>query len=52
MIIISIDKNAKITYKDIIETVKTAIEEGKINKEDIDKIVLNILSWKYYKGLL
>lgn len=52
MIIISIDKNTKITYKDIIETVKTAIEEGKINKEDIDKVVLNILSWKYYKGLL
>lgn len=52
MIIISIDKNKKITYKDIIETVKTAIEEGKINKEDIDKKVLNILSWKYYKGLL
>ncbi len=52
MIIISIDKNTKITYKDIIETVKTAIEEGKINKEDIDKIVLHILSWKYYKGLL
>lgn len=52
MIIISIDKNTKITYKNIIETVKTAIEEGKINKEDIDKKVLNIISWKYYKGLL
>lgn len=52
MIIVTIDKNTKITYKDIIETVKTAIEEGKINEEDIDKIVLNILSWKYYKGLL
>lgn len=52
MIILSIDKSTKITYKDIIETVKTAIEEGKINEEDIDKIVQNILSWKYYKGLL
>lgn len=52
MIIVSIDKNTQITYKDIIETVKTAIAEGKINKEDIDKKVLNILSWKYYKGLL
>ena len=52
MIIVTIDKNTQITYKDIIETVKTAIEEGKINEEDIDKIVLNILSWKYYKGLL
>ena len=30
MIIVTIDKNTKITYKDIIETVKTAMEEGKL----------------------
>lgn len=52
MIIVTIDKNTKITYKDIIETVKTAIEEGKISSKLIDKLALNVLSWKYYKGLL
>lgn len=51
MIIVTIDKNTKITYKDIIETVKKKVEEGKISRELIDELALNVLSWKYYKGL-
>lgn len=35
-------------YKDIIN----AIKNGKIKEEQIDKSVLKILAWKYYKGLI
>lgn len=59
MIIVSIDKsttdkvtNEKVTYKTMIESVKSEIENGTISKERIDESVTRILAWKYYKGLL
>lgn len=59
MIIVSIDKsttdkvtNEKVTYKTMIESVKSEIENGTISKERIDESVIRILAWKYYKGLL
>ncbi len=39
-------------YKKSIEDTKTAIEEGKISEEMIDKLVVRALAWKYYKGLI
>ena len=59
IIIISIDKstkdkitNQKVTYETIIKSVKNAIQDGTINQNDIDKAVIRILAWKYYKGLM
>lgn len=59
MIIISIDKsttdkitNTKMTYETVIKSVQEALENGTINEEIIDKAVMRILAWKYYKGLM
>lgn len=39
-------------YKDGIKAVKNAINNNKISEEQINKIALRILAWKYYKGLM
>lgn len=59
MIIVSIDKsttdkvtNEKVTYKTMIESVKSEIDNGTIPEERINESVIRILAWKYYKGLL
>lgn len=59
MIIISIDKNStdkltktQVNYASIIQSVKDNLEKGEVSQEMIDKAVIRILSWKYYKGLM
>lgn len=39
-------------YKASIESVKRAVEEGRIREEEINEKVLNILAWKYYKEMM
>lgn len=39
-------------YQKSIESVKQAIQAGTIKEETIDKLVSNVIAWKYYKGLL
>jgi len=39
-------------YKNGIESVKNAINNNTISEEQINKITLRILAWKYYKGLM
>lgn len=39
-------------YEQSIEDVKTAINNGTISEELIDKLAFRILAWKYYKGLM
>lgn len=39
-------------YEKSINEVKSAIEEGRIDINTIDKMVFKILTWKYYKGLI
>ena len=39
-------------YKKSIEDIQKAIENGTISLEKIDKMVTQILAWKYYKGLM
>lgn len=51
-IIVTINKSSKETYDDIINAVKTAINSGKISKEDIYEKAKNIIAWKCYKGML
>lgn len=51
-IIVTIDKSSKETYDDIVNAVKTAINSGKISKEDIYEKAKNIIAWKCYKGVL
>ncbi len=59
MMILSIDKNTIdektneiVTYENVIEYVKKAIEEGRIKKEIVNQSVRRILAWKYVKGLM
>lgn len=58
MIILSIDKNttdkdgSKITYSRVINAVKNALNDERIQQETIDEAVTRILAWKYYKELL
>lgn len=52
IIIVTINKSTKENYDDIINAVKTAINSGKISKEDIYEKAKNIIAWKYYKGML
>lgn len=51
-IIVTINKSTKESYDDIINAVKTAINSGKISKEDIYEKAKNIIAWKCYKGML
>lgn len=39
-------------YEESIESVKTAINNGTINEDLIDKLAFRVLAWKYYKGLI
>lgn len=39
-------------YKGSISAIKTAISEGIISEDKIDKLVFRVLAWKYYKGLM
>ena len=39
-------------YKKDIETLKSAVYNGTISEELIDKLAFRVLAWKYYKGLL
>lgn len=39
-------------YNKSIKSVKKAIKNKKIDEKTIDKAVLRILAWKYYKGLI
>lgn len=39
-------------YEASIQAVKRALEEGKISENEINGKVLNILAWKYYKGMM
>lgn len=52
IIIVTINKSSKETYDDIINAVKTAINSGKISKEDIYEKAKNIIAWKCYKGMI
>ncbi len=52
IIIVTINKSTKESYDAIINAVKTAINSGKISKEDIYEKAKNIIAWKYYKGML
>ena len=52
IIIVTINKSTKESYDAIINAVKTAINSGKISKEDIYEKAKNIIAWKGYKGML
>lgn len=39
-------------YKDDIESIKNALNNGTISEEQIDKLAFRVLAWKYYKGLM
>lgn len=39
-------------YEKSINEVKSAIEEGRVDTNTIDKMTFKILAWKYYKGLM
>ncbi|MGM9881519.1 MAG: glycoside hydrolase family 3 protein [Bacilli bacterium] len=39
-------------YEEAVNELKTAVNDGNITESQIDDIVLRILAWKYYKGLI
>lgn len=39
-------------YEESFNSIKTAIDDGNITEEQIDKLVFKVLAWKYYKGLM
>lgn len=39
-------------YEEAFNELKTAVNDGDITESQIDDIVLRILAWKYYKGLI
>lgn len=39
-------------YKNSIESIRKALQEGRIKQSLIDKLAFRILAWKYYKGLM
>ena len=39
-------------YESSIQEVKDLLKKGKISMDDIDRMVFNILAWKYAKGLI
>lgn len=39
-------------YKSDIAALKTAVSNGTVSEELIDKLAFRVLAWKYYKGLL
>jgi len=52
IIIVTIDKSSKESYDDIIEAVKRGVNSGKYTKQDIYEKALNVIAWKYYKGMI
>ena len=39
-------------YVKSFNEIKTAIENGTLSEEQINKLAFRVLSWKYYKGLM
>lgn len=39
-------------YKESIDSVKDALNTGRISEDLIDKLAFRIIAWKYYKGLM
>ncbi len=39
-------------YEKSINEIKSAIDEGRIDIDVIDKMTFRVLAWKYYKGLI
>ena len=39
-------------YKESFDEIKKAVNDGTISEEQINKLSLRILAWKYYKGLM
>lgn len=39
-------------YKDSINSIKKALQEGEITEETLNNAVMHVLAWKYYKGLM
>lgn len=39
-------------YEESFNSIKTAIEDGDITKQQIDKLAFKVLAWKYYKGIM
>ena len=39
-------------YEESFNSIKTAVKDGEITEDDIDKLVFKVLAWKYYKGLM
>ena len=39
-------------YKNSIESIKNAIENGDLSEEIIDRLAFRVIAWKYYKGLM
>lgn len=39
-------------YANSINEVKTAIDNGIITEQDVEKAALRVLAWKYYKGIM
>ena len=35
-----------------INSIKKALDDGRLSEEMIDKLAFRILAWKYYKGLM
>ena len=39
-------------YKESFDEIKKAVNDGTISEEQINKLSLRILAWKYYKGMM
>lgn len=39
-------------YEDAFNSIKSAIHDGSISEDLIDKLAFRVLAWKYYKGLM
>ena len=50
--LLAVDYMKNSNYEDAINQVKTAINDGTISEELINKLAGRIIAWKYYKGLM
>lgn len=39
-------------YEDAFNSIKSAIHDGSVSEDLIDKLAFRVLAWKYYKGLM
>ena len=39
-------------YEEAIASIKLAIEQGRVSEDDIENANLQVLEWKYFKGLM